>query len=162
MNGAALGGGTEICLAVDLVVADEHAEFGLPEVRRGLVAAGGGVERLPRRIPPIVAMELLLTGRTISALRAQALGLVNEVVPTGECRAAAVALAEEICAAAPLSVRYTKAVARASFTVGEDEAAQSARLARWWTVRSVGCSNWSPLRTDRCSPAPATTGDCGS
>jgi crotonobetainyl-CoA hydratase len=122
VNGYALGGGTEICLAADCVVADEHAQFGLPEVRRGITAGAGGLQRLPRRIPPAIAMELILTGRAITAQQALELGLINRVVPTGQCVAAAVELAREICEAAPLSVRYSKAVARASFSLGEDAA----------------------------------------
>lgn len=130
VNGFALGGGTEICLAVDCVVADEHAQFGLPEVRRGIVAGAGGLERLPRRIPPAIAMELILTGRAISAPRALELGLINRVVPSGQCIQAAVELAEEICQAAPLSVRYSKAVAKATVSQGEDEALAQVRQLR--------------------------------
>jgi len=127
VNGFALGGGMEICLACDLVVADEHAEFGLPEVKRGLFAGAGGLQRLPRRIPPALAMELILTGRTISASRALELGLINRVVPRGQCLAGALELAEEICQAAPLSVRYSKYVARAAFSANEDDAVRSPR-----------------------------------
>jgi crotonobetainyl-CoA hydratase len=122
VNGFALGGGTEICLAVDCVVADEHAQFGLPEVRRGIVAGAGGLQRLPRRIPPAIAMELIMTGRAISAQRALELGLINRVVPSGSCVDAAVALAEEICEGAPLSVRLSKFIAKATVSLGEDEA----------------------------------------
>lgn len=70
VNGTAVGGGMEICLACDLVVAEEHASFGLPEVRRGIVAAAGGLERLPRCLPPAVAMEIILTAERIDARRA--------------------------------------------------------------------------------------------
>jgi enoyl-CoA hydratase/carnithine racemase len=77
VNGLALGGGAEICLACDLIVAEEHARFGFPEVRRGLFAGAGGLERLPTRIPATIAMELFLTGREIGAERACELGLVN-------------------------------------------------------------------------------------
>ncbi len=127
VNGAALGGGTEICMACDLVVADEHATFGLPEVRRGLFAGAMGLERLPRRVPPAIAMELILTGQAIDAARALQLGLINRVVPRGSCVAAAVQLAEVICEGAPLAIRYSKAVARASFSMGEDSAAADVR-----------------------------------
>jgi enoyl-CoA hydratase/carnithine racemase len=130
VNGFALGGGTEICLACDCIVADEHAQFGLPEVKRGIAAGAGGLERLPRRIPAALAMELILTGRAITAARALELGLINRVVPSGTCVDAAVELAEEICQAAPLSVRYSKKVARASFSMGEQEAVQSASAER--------------------------------
>jgi enoyl-CoA hydratase/carnithine racemase len=126
VNGFALGGGTEICLACDCVIADEHAQFGLPEVTRGIAAGAGGLERLPRRIPPVLAMELVLTGRAITSQRALELGLINRVVPSGTCLDAALELAEEICRAAPLSVRYSKRVARASFSMGEEAALEPA------------------------------------
>lgn len=112
VNGLALGGGTELTLASDLAVAVETAEFALPEVTRGIVASGGGAFRLPEQVPPKLAMELLLTGRRIDAARALELGLINAVVPVGQARVAAVALANEIAAAAPLAVRATKRLAQ--------------------------------------------------
>ena len=111
VNGFALGGGTEIALASDLVVASETASFGLPEVRRGLMAAAGGVFRLPAQVPRKVAMEMVLTGEPVPAARALALGLVNRVVPQEEVLGTALALAEQICANAPLSVQASKRVA---------------------------------------------------
>ncbi|WP_067671421.1 crotonase/enoyl-CoA hydratase family protein [Nocardia miyunensis] len=108
VEGKALGGGFEIALACDLIVAADNAEFGLPEVKRGLVAAAGGVLRLPRRIPPTVAKELVLTGEPISAARAQDLGLVNRVVPAGTAADHARTLAAAIAANAPLAVRTAK------------------------------------------------------
>ncbi|MET0420099.1 MAG: crotonase/enoyl-CoA hydratase family protein [Acidimicrobiia bacterium] len=122
VNGFALGGGTEICLSCDLVVAEEHAQFGLPEVKRGIVAGAGGMQRLPRRVPPAIALEMVMTGAPISAARALELGLINRVVPAGEGLDAALALAETISENAPLAVRYSRAVARASFSSGEDDA----------------------------------------
>ncbi len=122
VNGFAFGGGCELCLGCDLIVAEEHAQFGLPEVRRGIVAGAGGLERLPRRIPPTVALEVILTGVPMTAQRAYELGLVNRVVPTGHSIPAAFELAEAICEAAPHAVRYSKAVARAAFSLGEAEA----------------------------------------
>ncbi|KQU52331.1 hypothetical protein ASG84_25090 [Rhodococcus sp. Leaf278] len=122
VNGFALGGGTEICLACDLVVADERASFGLPEVRRGIVAAAGGVEKLSRRIPPAVALEMILTGEPITAQRAFDLGLVNRVTPNGGALGGALELADLICKGAPLAVRYSKAVARLSSSIGETDA----------------------------------------
>jgi crotonobetainyl-CoA hydratase len=127
VNGFALGGGTEICLAADIIVADEHARFGLPEVKRGLAATAGGLQRLPRRINPSIAMELILTGRTFDAQTALKLGLINRVVDTGSCLEAALEIAAEICEAAPLSVRYSKAVARGTFSMGEAEAERAHR-----------------------------------
>ncbi|MFG2847972.1 crotonase/enoyl-CoA hydratase family protein [Kitasatospora sp. NPDC048296] len=104
VEGWALGGGTEMVLACDLVVAAHDARFGLPEVTRGIVAPEGGLVRLPRRIPPTVAAELLLTGRPLAADRAAALGLVNRLTEPGGALAAALELAEMIAANAPLAV----------------------------------------------------------
>lgn len=107
VNGHALAGGFEVMLKCDLVVAADHARFGIPEVKRGLVAAGGGT-RLPRRIPLQVALELGLTGEPISAARALELGLVNRVVPGADVMSAALALAALINANGPLAVQATK------------------------------------------------------
>ena len=122
VNGAALAGGCEIVLSCDLVVAAEHAVFGVPEVKRGLVAAAGGMIRLPRRLPYAVALELLLTGDPIDARRAYELGLVNKVVPADEVVTAALELAERICANAPKAVRDSKRVARRSMDLTEEDA----------------------------------------
>ena len=111
VNGLALGGGFEIPLACDLIVAAEHASFGLPEPRVGLAALAGGMQRLPALIPPKLAMRMLLTGTPVSAARALELGLVNEVVPAAELMTAARRLAGEILACSPISVRATKQVA---------------------------------------------------
>ncbi len=101
VNGAAVGGGLELVMACDLVVAAEHARFGLPEVKRGLYAAGGGT-LLSIRIPQALALEMGLTGRLIGAERAAQAGLVNQVVPAAELLAAASALAAEVAANGPL------------------------------------------------------------
>jgi crotonobetainyl-CoA hydratase len=111
VNGFALGGGTEISLASDLVVAAETASFGLPEVKRGIMAGAGGLFRLPDQVPRKVAMEMIMTGEPVSARRACELGLVNRVVPQDRVVEAAIALAEAICANAPLSVQASKRVA---------------------------------------------------
>lgn len=111
VNGNALGGGTELVLASDLAVAADTANFGLPEVKRGLIAAAGGVIRLPAQLPQKVAMHLILTGDPIDAATAKQWGLVNEVVPAADVRAAAVALAQKIAENAPLSVQASKQVA---------------------------------------------------
>ncbi len=115
VNGFALAGGTEIALACDMIVAADHATFGLPEVQRGLVAAGGGLYRLTRAIPHALAIELILTGAHLPALHAKEIGLVNHVVPMAELHAHALALAQRICANAPIAVRESLAVARAAF-----------------------------------------------
>jgi enoyl-CoA hydratase/carnithine racemase len=112
VNGYAVGGGLEMALRCDIILAAEHAQFGLPEPRRGLLADTGGVTRLPRRLPYHLALGLILTGRLISAAEAYRLGLVNEVVPPGELRAAAERWAGEILECAPLAVQAAKQVVR--------------------------------------------------
>ena len=111
VNGFALGGGTELALASDLVVAADSAQFGLPEVKRGIYAAAGGAFRIVQQLPKKIGMELLLTGDPISAARALELGLVNKVVPLSELMTAARALAERIVVNAPLSVQASKRIA---------------------------------------------------
>ena len=108
VNGFALGGGTEIVLSADLAVMDETAALGLPEVKRGLIAAAGGLLRIHRQVPQKVAAEIAFTGRPISASRAYELGLVNAVAPEGGALAAALELAAEIAANAPLAVAQSK------------------------------------------------------
>jgi enoyl-CoA hydratase/carnithine racemase len=119
VNGAALAGGFEVMISCDLVVAAEHANFGIPEAKRGLIAGGGGLIRLGKRIPLAIAYEMALTGDPISAERAFALGLVNQVVPSDTLLDAALALAERIAANAPLAVRTSKAVVRQSLELTE-------------------------------------------
>ncbi|AFR47201.1 crotonase/enoyl-CoA hydratase family protein [Gordonia sp. KTR9] len=110
VNGFALGGGTEIVLAADLAVIDEEASVGLPEVRRGLIAAAGGLLRIHRQVPQKVAAEIALTGAPISARRAYELGLVNRVAPAGTALAVALELAALIAANAPVAVSESKRV----------------------------------------------------
>ena len=110
VEGYALAGGCELVLACDLVVAAENAKFGIPEVKRGLVAAGGGLLRLSRRIPPNLAMEYALTGDFFSAADAQRFGLANRVTPSGGALDGAVELAARITANAPLSIAASKEV----------------------------------------------------
>jgi enoyl-CoA hydratase len=107
VNGSAVGGGFELLMACDIAIAAEHATFAVPEVRRGLVGAGCST-RLAARVPPGAAFELALTGDPISAARAQALGLVNEVVPTGDALPRALEVAQRIARNAPLAIRVTK------------------------------------------------------
>jgi crotonobetainyl-CoA hydratase len=112
INGLAIGGGFELMLACDLIVAAKHAQFSLPETSVGVVADGGGVQRLPRRLPYFVAMELLLTGRRMDTDEAHRLGLINHVVPADQLMAKARALAQLIVDGAPLSVMATKQMVR--------------------------------------------------
>jgi enoyl-CoA hydratase len=110
VDGPALAGGTEIVLSCDLVVASSTATFGIPEVKRSLVAGAGGLFRLGRKIPLNIAMELTLTGDPITAARAYDFGLVNRLVEPGEALDAAIALAEQICANAPVAVRESRKI----------------------------------------------------
>jgi enoyl-CoA hydratase len=110
VEGYALAGGTELVLATDLVVAAKNAKFGIPEVKRGLVAAGGGLLRLPHRIPYQKALELALTGDNFTAEEAASWGFVNVLTEPGEALAGALALAERITANGPLAVAVTKEI----------------------------------------------------
>ncbi|KRF22388.1 crotonase/enoyl-CoA hydratase family protein [Phycicoccus sp. Soil802] len=114
VDGPAMAGGAEICLACDLVVASTAATFSIPEVKRGLVAAAGGLFRLPSRLPLNIAMEMVLTGEPVDADRAHHLGLVNRVTEPGTALDAAMLLAEEIAANAPSAVRASRRVMRAA------------------------------------------------
>ncbi|OHV04475.1 crotonase/enoyl-CoA hydratase family protein [Mycobacterium talmoniae] len=111
VNGTALGGGTELALASDLVVAEQRAQFGLPEVKRGLIAGAGGVFRIVHQLPRKVALQMLFTGEPISAADAATWGLINQVVPDGTVLEAALALAERVTVNAPLSVQASKRIA---------------------------------------------------
>ena len=121
VNGSALAGGFEIMLACDLVVAAEHATFGIPEAKRGLIAGAGGLIRMPKRLPMAIALEMAMTGEPIDAERAATLGLVNKVVPAAALMNEALALAERIAANAPLAVRYSKKVMKHAAEVPEHE-----------------------------------------
>ena len=134
VNGNALGGGTELALASDLVVAEESANFGLPEVKRGLIAAAGGVFRIAEQLPRKVAMELLFTGEPMSAADAAKWGLINQVVPDGTVLQAALALAERIIVNAPLSVQASKQVA-----YGVDDGVIDGEEPKWdRIIREIG------------------------
>ena len=111
VNGFALGGGLELALACDVIIAAEHARFGLPEPRVGLMAAAGGVHRLPRHIPLKLAMGMILTGRQISAAEAARIGLVNEVVQAADLLATAERWAREMSECSPLAVQASKQAA---------------------------------------------------
>jgi enoyl-CoA hydratase/carnithine racemase len=111
VNGWAMGGGCELALASDIVIAADHARFGLPEPRVGLIAGAGGVHRLPRQIGLKQAMGMILTGKPIDAPTALRLGLVNEVVPMSELMSTAERWAREIMECAPLAVRASKEAA---------------------------------------------------
>lgn len=146
VNGNALGGGTELALASDLVIAEERSKFGLPEVKRGLIAAAGGVFRIVDQLPRKVAMELLFTGEPISATQAREWGLINQVVPEGTVVEAALALAERITCNAPLAVWASKRVA-----YGVDDSVIAGDEAGWSrTMREIG----AVLRSEDAKEGP--------
>jgi crotonobetainyl-CoA hydratase len=127
VNGVAMGGGFEIALACDLIIASEDAQFALPEPRVGLAALAGGIHRLPRQIGMKHAMGMMLTGRRVSAQEGHELGFVNQVVPAAELMATARHWAEQICECAPLSVRASKQAAMQGMAYGTIEAAMDAK-----------------------------------
>ena len=121
VQGAAHGGGTEIALACDMIVAGEEASFGLTEAKRGLIAGAGGCYRVARALPPAIAIEIVTTAMPFTARRAHELGLVNRMVDTAQVSAEAVKLAQTVAANCPLSVRESLGIARAAVNLGEKE-----------------------------------------
>lgn len=124
VEGFALAGGFEVALACDLIVAAEDARFGIPEVKRGLVAAGGGLIRLPKRIPYHLAMELALTGDPVYAPRAYEMGVVNRLAPSGGALDAALELAAAIGANGPLALSASKRIISGALDWSDEEAWQ--------------------------------------
>ncbi|MER6173992.1 crotonase/enoyl-CoA hydratase family protein [Streptosporangium sp. NPDC001681] len=122
VEGAAVAGGCELVLACDLVVAGQSARFGVPEVKRGLVAVGGALLKLPARIPYQIAMEWILTGDMVGASRAHDVGLVNAMAPDGDALAAARAMADRIASNGPLALRASKEIVMTSPSWRHDEA----------------------------------------
>ena len=110
VNGKAIGGGFEMLLSADIIIASDHVEFILPEVKLGFLADGGGIQRLPKRIPYNVAAELMLTGRAMKALEAKHYGLVSEVVPFDQLLIRAHEIARQICEGAPIAMQALKEV----------------------------------------------------
>ncbi len=121
VEGFALAGGFELAITCDLIVAADNSKFGIPEVKRGLVAAGGGLIRLPKQIPSRLAMELALTGDFITAQRAYEIGLINRIAAAGSVLEKANELARTIVANGPLAVAATKQVMMALDSWPEDE-----------------------------------------
>ncbi|MEG0962054.1 MAG: enoyl-CoA hydratase-related protein [Lachnospiraceae bacterium] len=121
-NGTAVAGGLEIALSCDLIVAAEHARFGLSEVKVGLLATSGGLIRLPSVVPPKIAMEMCLTGKLIDAKRAYEIGLVNYVLPAEEIMDKAMELANIIAANAPISLKLTKEIFHIASQVSIEDA----------------------------------------
>jgi enoyl-CoA hydratase len=130
VEGYAVAGGFELALCADLIVAARDAKFGLPEVKRGLVAVGGGLLRLPRRIPYHLAMEIALGGESFSAERMHQVGLVNRIVDPGTALQAALDLAGKLAQNAPLALRATKQIMASSYEwTGESAWEQQRRYA---------------------------------
>lgn len=122
VNGSALGGGLEIALACDLIIASAEAMFGLPEVKRGLIAGAGGLTRLPRRVPLGIALQLALSGEALSAAEARDAGLVTAVHPRAELLDRTLDLAEVIAKNAPLAIQLSREVILSSIGIGEEAA----------------------------------------
>jgi enoyl-CoA hydratase len=122
VNGSALAGGFELMISCDLVVAADHAKFGIPEAARGLVAGAGGLIRLPKRVPMAVALELALTAEPIDAEKALSIGLINRVVPGAELMEATMALAASIAKNSPGAVRVSKSIMKQAAELSEAEA----------------------------------------
>nr|WP_087573224.1 MULTISPECIES: enoyl-CoA hydratase-related protein [unclassified Sphingomonas] len=120
VRGSALGGGCELCLSCDMIVAADDARFGLPEVKRGLFAAAAGAYRLAKLLPRNLATELITTGREFSAVFAHAHGMVNRLAPADEVIDTAISLAHEVAACAPLAVRESMKLVRLSAEKSED------------------------------------------
>jgi crotonobetainyl-CoA hydratase len=137
VNGLAFGGGFELALAADLIVAAEHVEFALPEVKLGLLPDSGGVLRLPKRLPRAIATELMMTGRRMSAQEAERWGLVNQVVAAEQLMPRAQALAQHIVQSAPLALAALKQVLRA--TEGQDV------VQAYRTLRGGGLPGYSAM-----------------
>jgi enoyl-CoA hydratase len=121
VQGPALAGGFEIVLSCDLVVAADAAKFGIPEAKRGLMAAAGGLIRLPKRVPLAIALELAMTGDPIDADRALNLGLVNRVVPANQVVAEAIAIAERIGENSPIAVRMSRQLVIEAAEMSEED-----------------------------------------
>ncbi len=137
VSGFALGGGCELAMACDMIVASESAQFGQPEVLIGTMPGAGGTQRLTKAVGKAVAMEICLTGRRIAAREALALGLVNKVVPVEACVTEAVKLAKQIAAMPPLAVRSIKEAVRAAVDEPLSEGLKAERMAFYVTFDSA-------------------------
>ena len=139
IDGYALGGGFELALACDILVASENSEFALPEAKLGLIAGAGGIFRLPRQIPLKIAMGYLMTGRHLSAARGFELGLVNEVVPAKELDACVDSWVKDILRCAPLSVRAIKEAVMKSMSLSLEDAFTASY--EWEECRAQSCDS---------------------
>ena len=137
LNGLAIGGGFELALSCDLIIAAEHVEFSLPEMPLGLVPDAGALQRLPRRIPHNIAMEMFFLGRRMSALEAHHFGLVNKVVKKEELMDQARVWAKQIASYAPLAVQSVKEIQRAIECVPLEQAFQKMRAGELKTYQRM-------------------------
>ncbi len=137
LNGLAIGGGFELAMSCDLLIASEHVEFGLPELPLGMVPDAGALQRLPRRMPYNIAMEMFLLGRRLTASEAASFGLVNKVVPHGELMTAAQAWAAQLAKAAPLALQTVKEVLRSIECVPLENAFGTMRTGHLPTYRAM-------------------------
>lgn len=146
INGFALAGGLELALRCDILIASEEAQFGLPEIKHGFFAGGGGPPRLPRAIPHAVAMEMILTGEPIDASTALRAGLVSRVVPRDQLLPTARGIAERIASYNPIAVRATREVAYVSEDVSLPQALRFGGALRWIVGQSdaakTGAQAW--------------------
>ena len=152
VEGYALAGGFELVMACDLVVASASATFGIPEVKRGLCAGGGGLLRLTRQLPSRIAMELALTGGMLSVERANAFGMVNRMVPAGHALPAARQLATEISANGPLAVAASKQVITQSVDWSSDEQWDKQAAITGPVLRSADAREGAAAFADKRSP----------
>jgi enoyl-CoA hydratase len=152
IEGYAVAGGMELALACDLIVAAEDSQLGLPEVKRSLVAVGGALFRLPRRIPYHVVMELALTGEAQPAERFRQLGLVNRVVPKGQALEGALALAASIAKNGPLAIAATKQILVEQWKWDEDEAWPAHRKIANKALRSKDATEGSRAFAEKRHP----------
>ncbi len=145
VNGVAMGGGFEIALACDLIIASENAVFALPEPRVGLIAGAGGVHRLPRMIPQKLAMGMILAGRRVTANEGKSYGFVNEVVPAGDALAAAKRWAGSILECSPMAIRASK---EASY-LGQDEPTIEAAIRKIYPLQQANLESQDYLEGPR-------------
>lgn len=151
INGFALAGGLELALRCDILIASENAQFGLPEIKHGFFAGGGGPPRLPRAIPRALAMEMLLTGEPIDAVTALRAGLVSRVVPPEQLLPIARMIAGQIASHNPIAVRATREVAYVSDDVSLSQALRLGGALRWIVGQSdaakTGAQSWVERRS---------------
>jgi enoyl-CoA hydratase/carnithine racemase len=151
-NGLTIGGGLEMSLACDLMIAADNATFALPEVKLGICPGGGGTVRLPRTIPRRFAAEMLFTGKAIDAREAYRIGLVNRVVPGPQLMESALALAEEICGSAPLAVRGVKEAMVRTQSMSLDEALRLEDDIETFLLSTEDCREGFSAFAERRSP----------